>query len=197
MRVELKRLQNELGITFVHVTHTQPEAIALADQVVVMDHGVVEQAAGPRDIYNRPHSPYVARFMGGQNVLSGVADSAGPDGMSVRTADGMLYDLAPEAGVKPGDRVNFSIRRDHIKLVDDAGQRNGARGKVVNVEYQGTFVKVALDTGSREEFIVYLGEDEFYAAPRQVGDVASAAWDPRLNHFLAGTNNSTGNPHED
>ncbi|MCB1106453.1 MAG: ABC transporter ATP-binding protein, partial [Cephaloticoccus sp.] len=54
MRVELKRLQSELGITFVHVTHTQPEAIALADQVVVMDHGVVEQAASPREIYNRP-----------------------------------------------------------------------------------------------------------------------------------------------
>jgi putative spermidine/putrescine transport system ATP-binding protein len=89
------------------------------------------------------------------------------------------------------------VRRDHIKLVDDAGSRNRASGKVVNVEYQGTFVKVALDTGLREEFIVYLSEDAFYAAPRQVGDMASAAWDPRFNYFLAGTNNSTGNPHED
>lgn len=198
MRVELKRLQNELGITFVHVTHTQPEAIALADQVVVMDHGVVEQAASPRDIYNRPHSPYVARFMGGQNVLSGVVESADGKGTVVRTADGALHDLPASNEAKSGDPVNFSVRRDHIALADEASaRRNSTRGKVVNVEYQGTFVKVALDTGSREEFIAYLDDDEFYAAPRRVGDTVSAEWDPRFNHRLVGANNSTGTPHED
>ncbi len=71
MRGELKRLQNELGITFVHVTHTQPEAIALADMVVVMDTGRIEQADTANVIYNKPKTPYVARFMGGQNVLTG------------------------------------------------------------------------------------------------------------------------------
>ena len=198
MRVELKRLQNELGITFVHVTHTQPEAIALADQVVVMDHGVIEQAGSPRDIYNRPHSPYVARFMGGQNVISGKVESIDAKGATVRASDGTLHDVAGASGVTAGDRANFSVRRDHIRLVDDAsGKRNSAHGKVVNVEYQGSFVKVALDAGSREEFIVYLDEDDFYAKPREVGETVSAAWDARLNHFLAGTNNSTGVPFED
>jgi len=198
MRVELKRLQKELGITFVHVTHTQPEAIALADQVVVMDHGVVEQAASPRDIYNRPNSPYVARFMGGQNVLTGEVEKIGDGGMSVRTPDGTLHDLSVQAGKKIGDTVKFSVRRDHIKLVDDVGERrNSARGRVINVEYQGTFVKVALDTGVREEFIAYLDEDEFYASPRQVGDQVGAVWEPRFNHILVGANDSTGTPHED
>ena len=197
MRVELKRLQSELGITFVHVTHTQPEAIALADQVVVMDHGVVEQAAGPREIYSKPYSPYVARFMGGQNVLSGLVDGTGAGGTTVRTPDGMLHDLQVVPDAKVGAPVNFSVRRDHIRLVDEAGQRNGTRGKVVNVEYQGTYVKVALDTGSRDEFIVYLDEDDFYSATRAVGDMINAAWEPRFNHLLVGTNNSTGNPHEE
>ena len=71
MRGELKSLQKELGITFVHVTHTQPEAIALADMVVVMDTGRIDQAGSANIIFNRPKTPYVARFMGGQNVLTG------------------------------------------------------------------------------------------------------------------------------
>ncbi len=198
MRVELKRLQNQLGITFIHVTHTQPEAIALADQVVVMDHGIVEQAANPRTIYNNPYSPYVARFMGGQNVLSGIADATDESGTVVRSRDGRFHDLPRVADVKTGDAVNFSVRRDRIRLSDNAGNnRNGTAGTVINVEYQGTFVKVALDTGSREEFIVYLDDDEYFAAPQKVGDTAHATWEPKFNHILVGANNSTGTPHED
>ena len=75
MRGELKSLQTELGITFVHVTHTQPEAIALADMVVVMDTGRIDQADTADDIFDRPRTPYVARFMGGQNVLTGTVES--------------------------------------------------------------------------------------------------------------------------
>ena len=198
MRVELKRLQNQLGITFIHVTHTQPEAIALADQVVVMDHGVVEQSGNPRTIYNHPHSPYVARFMGGQNVLAGAVESADGTGTVVKSRDGSLHDLPPVAGARVGDNVNFSVRRDRIRLAADTGSgRNSTAGRVVNVEYQGTFVKVALDTGTREEFIVYLDDDDYFAAPQQVGDTAHASWEPRHNHILVGTNDSTGTPHED
>ena len=76
MRGELRRVQKELGITFIHVTHTQLEAIAVADMVVVMAQGRIEQAASARDIYIAPRSAYVARFIGGQNVLSGTVESA-------------------------------------------------------------------------------------------------------------------------
>src|SRR6266498_2834948 len=71
MRGELRRMQKELGITFIHVTHTQLEAIAVADTVVVMNQGRIEQAGTAHEIYTLPRSAYVARFMGGQNVLSG------------------------------------------------------------------------------------------------------------------------------
>src|SRR5499433_1763296 len=80
MRGELRRMQRDLGITFIHVTHTQQEAIALADLVVVMNQGNVEQAASARDVYAVPLTAYVARFMGGQNVLEGRV-SAVADGM--------------------------------------------------------------------------------------------------------------------
>src|SRR6478736_6294820 len=75
MRGELRRIQDEFGITFIHVTHTQMEAIALADMVVVMDQGQIEQAASAREVYDNPRTGYVARFMGGQNVLSGTVVS--------------------------------------------------------------------------------------------------------------------------
>jgi putative spermidine/putrescine transport system ATP-binding protein len=69
MRTELKRLQTELGITFIHVTHSQEEAMALADLIVVMNGGRIEQADHPRDVFNRPATPFVARFIGGHNVI--------------------------------------------------------------------------------------------------------------------------------
>src|SRR5258707_11883549 len=76
MRGELRRVQKDLAITFVHVTHTQLEAIAVADTVVVMAHGHIDQAASARDIFIAPRNAYVARFVGGQNVLSGTVESS-------------------------------------------------------------------------------------------------------------------------
>ena len=70
MRAELKRLQRELGITFIHVTHGQDEALALADEVVVMNNAVIEQAGPARQVFNAPRTEFVARFMGGHNVLT-------------------------------------------------------------------------------------------------------------------------------
>ncbi|MFE1598420.1 ABC transporter ATP-binding protein [Methylobacterium sp. ID0610] len=90
MRTELKRIQTELGITFVHVTHSQEEAMALSDLVVVMNGGRVEQAADPRTVFERPATAFVARFIGGHNVI------ALPERRIAVRADRML--LGPEAG---------------------------------------------------------------------------------------------------
>src|SRR6188768_2346280 len=78
MRAELRRWQKELGISFIHVTHSQEEAMALADLVVVMNHGRIDQAASARDIFNKPASAFVARFIGGHNLLAATRD--GTDG---------------------------------------------------------------------------------------------------------------------
>ena len=71
VREELKKLQRELGISFIHVTHSQDEAMALADQMVVMDHGHIRQAGSPREVFDRPANVFIARFIGGHNVLDG------------------------------------------------------------------------------------------------------------------------------
>ena len=87
MRAELKKLQTSLGITFVHVTHSQEEAMALADLIVVMNDGRIEQAAPPRDVFERPATAFVARFMGDHNVISGRVTGA-RDGMVVFDING-------------------------------------------------------------------------------------------------------------
>ena len=198
MRVELKRLQKELGITFVHVTHTQPEAIALADTVVVMDHGVVEQAGTPWEIYNKPYSPYIARFMGGQNVISGEIKSTNGETVTVVDEGGNSFVLEGVAGAAAGDAINLSVRRDKIALSDKSdSDRNMLAGKVTNVEYQGTFVKLSIDCSQRDQFVVYLNDENYYAAPKAIGDHVVAYWDSSHNHHLIGANNSTGNPLED
>src|SRR6202167_2709779 len=83
MRLELQRMQRDLGITFVHVTHSQLEAIALADMVVVMDRGEIKQAGDARDVYATPRDRYVAEFLGGQTVFAGRADAITGDLVSL------------------------------------------------------------------------------------------------------------------
>jgi putative spermidine/putrescine transport system ATP-binding protein len=94
VRGELKRFQRELGISFIHVTHSQEEAMALADLIVVMKDGRIEQAGSPRDIFNAPRTEFVARFMGGHNVLS-------IDGRTVSVRADHVRLLRPEAASAP------------------------------------------------------------------------------------------------
>jgi len=182
MRGELKRLQNKLGITFVHVTHTQPEAIALADTVVVMNQGSIEQAASPHDVYAYPRSSYVARFMGGQNVLTGKVRGVAGDSVLVDGPGGALF-RAPASGQKPsaGSQANLAVRRDMIELrrgkaSGDTGE-NSIQANVETVEYQGIYHKVTLSRISGEEFIVMEPEATFFAHPVAPGDAVVASWD--------------------
>ena len=117
MRGELRRVQKELGITFVHVTHTQLEAIAVADTVVVMAQGRIEQAASARDIFVAPRNAYVARFVGGQNVLSGTVESMMNGTAAVASDKGARFAF-PVGDVRlvRGSKLYGSIRRDRIAV---------------------------------------------------------------------------------
>jgi putative spermidine/putrescine transport system ATP-binding protein len=187
MRSELRRLQRELGITFVHVTHTQLEAIAVADLVVVMDQGRIEQAAAPEVIYATPESAYVARFMGGHNVLSGRLEGV-RDGVATLGNDkGERFEVAMADGLAaPGDPVNVSIRRDRVALENGAAGAgvNQVSGTVYAIEYQGAFVKVTLRTAGDDDFVAYLRDDQFLKNPVQIGDAATASWQRADLHLL-------------
>jgi putative spermidine/putrescine transport system ATP-binding protein len=189
MRGELKRLQKRLGITFIHVTHTQPEAIALADLVVVMNQGIIEQAASAHEVYARPRSPYVARFMGGQNVLSGTLNGTEGGFLLANGPKGERFRLpAPKSLPPAGGMVHFSVRRDLIQSRRDDGAaampENAVRGRVEAVEYQGTYVKVTLTGATDEEFIVNEPEAVFFANRVESGDRVIAHWSAADVHVL-------------
>jgi putative spermidine/putrescine transport system ATP-binding protein len=182
MRGELKSLQEELGITFVHVTHTQPEAIALANMVVVMDTGRIDQAGSANVIFNRPKTPYVARFMGGQNVLTGTVVRTADGSLRLRGANGAQFETAANATSLPeGSPLSFAVRRDRVKLRKSVGGKaaiaaNKVWGVVEATEYQGSYVKVFVDLGSGV-FVAYVPDGEFVASPIEKGDAVVASWD--------------------
>lgn len=187
MRSELKRLQAKLGISFIHVTHSQEEAMALADLVVVMNDGRIEQAAHPREIFNRPATAFVARFMGGHNVVSGR--------VSAVTADAVRFDLpggatlaAPatsaETPAETGAPLDIAVRSDRVRIGEgEAGF--GVTGLVSGIEYRGAIVQVAVDIPGLPEFAVSLDESAFYRAPLALGDAVPLAWSPSDVHVLA------------
>ncbi len=113
MRAELKRLQRELGITFIHVTHGQDEALALADEIIVMNDGQIEQAGPARDVWARPRTAFVARFIGGHNVV------AGPSGHVAIRADAIRL-ATPETAALQGHVTGIEYQGAHVALTAEA-----------------------------------------------------------------------------
>lgn len=192
MRGNLKQMQRELGITFIHVTHTQMEAIAVADVVVVMDHGHIDQAAPAREVYSLPRSTYVARFMGGQNVLSGRVVSVNGEVATLVENSGARFSV-PVKGTPPaeGEPFYFAVRRDHVDLEKAAEgtaknpeETNAVQGTVIMTEYQGTWVKVAVKREGGENFVANIPADRFFANPVTEGDRIIARWTTEAVHPL-------------
>jgi putative spermidine/putrescine transport system ATP-binding protein len=155
MRAELKRLQRELGITFIHVTHGQEEAMALADIIVLMQDGRISQVGSPRDVFNAPSNEFVARFMGGHNVIS--RNNAT---FAVRS-----------------DRMTVQTKKPEAKM-------NAISGIISEIEYQGTTFRIILKNQLGENLTVQLAETAFDANPLKVGSEVYAVWDPVSAHTL-------------
>ena len=188
MRGELRRLQRDLGITFVHVTHSQQEAMSVADIVVVMDHGHIEQVGPPRTIYDVPATGFVARFIGGHNVLEGRLEPGSGDGFRLRLAAGSVVTGLGDAAAPEGGAASVAIRSDLIRIDTDRPAdlpENTVPGSIRAVEYHGAVVQVDLDVEGAGEFSVTLGEKAFFASPVEVGTEVVASWSPDAVHLLA------------
>jgi ABC-type Fe3+/spermidine/putrescine transport system ATPase subunit/ABC-type spermidine/putrescine transport system permease subunit II len=183
MRGELRRIQRDLGITFIHVTHTQLEATAVADLVVVMEQGKIEQAASPREIFLHPRNAYVARFIGGQNVLSGPVERL-TDGRAVAlTGSGARIEV-PLGGTRavPGETVFAALRRDRVAVrrSKPGEQRrdlpNSVTGAIHAIENQGTYVKMTIDLSDGEEFVANVLDEDYFVDPIDIGEPVVATW---------------------
>jgi putative spermidine/putrescine transport system ATP-binding protein len=164
MRAELRRWQKELGLTFIHVTHSQEEAMALADTMVVMSHGVIEQVGSPHEIYNRPASEFVARFMGGHNVIE--------------TPDGKVGVRTDHLQVVPATSAQADVPHTKMAIITD-------------VEYQGTYVLLGLQNpgtsvtaSTTADISVMLSESVFSQRPYALGETVQLRWSPEAAHPL-------------
>jgi putative spermidine/putrescine transport system ATP-binding protein len=196
MREELMRLQRRLGITFIHVTHSQEEALALADLVIVMNEGRIEQADTAPAVFNRPTTTFVARFIGGHNVLRCSVDAADSRGARLRGPQGIAI-ATKYPGLAAASEVHVAIRRDRMRIdrvahrlravgaPDAASTEMRLASRVAAVEYQGSQVKLRLEADGIDDLTVVLSDKEFYADPVAAGDTVAVAWNDDDAHVMA------------
>jgi iron(III) transport system ATP-binding protein len=153
MRFELKRLQRELGITTVYVTHDQSEALALSHQIAVMNQGRIQQIGTPRQIYERPVNQFVADFVGTTNFLEGtvVGPDGGDDMWVIDTEIGQLRSHAVEP-MRVGDKVSLSVRPEDVELFEEQPQDSAAlpmKGMVDQKVFLGEAMDFRVKVGNR------------------------------------------------
>jgi spermidine/putrescine transport system ATP-binding protein len=147
LQIELKRIQSEVGITFVYVTHDQEEALTMSDRIAVMNRGKVEQLGTPEELYERPATRFVADFIGTTNLLHGTVEEVGPDGATVRLDSG---DRCRVSGVgrEAGQSVDLSLRPEAIavRAIDGDGPAPDIEAVVEQVAYLGNAVQYVIRT---------------------------------------------------
>jgi spermidine/putrescine transport system ATP-binding protein len=175
MQLELKRIQHEVGITFVHVTHDQEEAMTMADAIAVMNDGLVEQLGTPTELYEHPRTRFVAGFLGISNLLAGTTTG---DGV-VRLADGDVV-RAPAARGRRGG-VAIGIRPEKIRL----GRRNenALAGEIAERSYIGVSTQYIVQT-TAGAITVYVQNTESGTEVAQPGDAVTLSWSPEATFVV-------------
>ena len=177
MRAEIKALHQRLKTTTVYVTHDQIEAMTMADRIVVMHDGVIEQIGTPLELYDRPENLFVAQFIGSpaMNVVHGTLRRMNGSA-HVESAEGIRWPLGASGG-EDGQPVAYGVRPDHLELVSDA--EHGVQGEIVVVE----------PTGSETELVVRIGEAQIIVEARgratvRPGDKVTFAVNPANVHLF-------------
>jgi spermidine/putrescine transport system ATP-binding protein len=186
MQIELKRIQDQVGITFIYVTHDQEEALSMSDRVAVMSNGVIEQLDEPRAIYDRPLTPFVADFIGDMNFLDGEVVEAADGGFAVDAGSGVVIRGRGEA--QRGRQVRIGIRPERMAAHPGPpdGTANKAAGEVVTKMYLGDQVQVVATLANGTSVVVR--EQRASADPAldtiHPGDQIAVGWDEAAPHML-------------
>ncbi len=165
MRAELRRLQRQIGITAIYVTHDQAEALAMSDVIAVMDHGRIVQFGEPRSIYFHPESEFVASFIGAANLLSGMSVADVPEGGvgALRLDDGCVINCTFPRGSAAGQAATASLRPESIAIARAGAtapdSANVIRGKVSATSFLGASVRYDVRVGERTLRAVSAAED--------------------------------------
>src|SRR4029078_6667057 len=161
MRVELRNLQRQLGLMFIHVTHNQEEALSMADRIVVMHDARIQQVADPLTIATRPETELVARFMGDNNIIRGrVIERSGDRVIVAGDGDVRASVLALGESSAVGDEALVSVRAAAVEVDDGTApaETNSAQCEILFVEFLGDLVKLHLSVGGERMLAKVSGE---------------------------------------
>jgi spermidine/putrescine transport system ATP-binding protein len=190
LQVELKRIQREVGITFVYVTHDQEEALTMSDRIAVMNRGVVEQVADPETVYERPATTFVAGFIGVSNLMPGEVISANGSGAQLRLDAGPTVRTPQSGGATTGERAHAVVRPEKLVLTS-AGEaspdgRASVEGQVESSLYLGTATQmvVRLGDGTRMTVLVPNADAEARRDLPAAGDGARLSWSDENIHIV-------------
>jgi spermidine/putrescine transport system ATP-binding protein len=175
MQLELKHIQEETRTTFVYVTHDQEEALTMSDRIAVMDRGLVEQVATPRELYERPSTPFVAGFIGVSNVIRLRPDRR-EDGFAVMRLGEDERLMAPLPAGRETGEILITVRPEKIKFDDLDGQTSRVSASVADVVYLGSMTQYIVELPTGEQLVVHRLNDEVRQRPITVGDRVTLHW---------------------
>ena len=185
MQLELKRIQIEVGITFVHVTHDQEEAMTMADTVAVMNEGKIEQMGAPSIIYEKPRTAFVANFLGQSNLFEGTVAGVEGDELVVKVKDTVIYVPLNSTEIRSG-RIVLGVRPEKVKIVDQGKTglpKNQIKGSIHNTAFVGVSTQYEVLSSWGQEISAF----EQNVDPTDLGrpgQLVTLAWEPRHSFVL-------------
>jgi spermidine/putrescine transport system ATP-binding protein len=189
MQLELKRIQREVGITFVYVTHDQEEALTMSDRLVVMNAGRIDQLGTPRDLYEQPATRFVANFIGTSNILTGRLERQGDGwGLAGLGPDQRVL-MADEGDGRPGQEADIAVRPEKMVLHTEGdpppAHHCALRGRVTEVVYLGTSTQYRVVTDAGTTVAVYRqNAAAVQGADVLAGQVGWLSWLPEHSYVL-------------
>jgi spermidine/putrescine transport system ATP-binding protein len=184
MQALLRSLQRELGITFIYVTHSQTEAFSMADRVVVMSRGKVEQIGAPKDIYRQPANRFVAEFIGNVNIFRGRVEAVANGVATLRTPLGLMTALVGQVAAQSGAELDFFINADHMQLGLPVGEANHLEAKLLSYKFVGNMVTLYLECAEGEELKLNIPEPAYDSAGIKIGDTIHTHWPATAAHLF-------------
>jgi spermidine/putrescine transport system ATP-binding protein len=191
LQIELKKIQQDVGITFVHVTHDQEEAMSMADTIAVMSQGKIEQAGSAADLYERPRTEFVANFLGVSNLVDARLRASQNGHSTVETHDGAtLHVPSDRIGPHGSDAVRIGVRPEKVRLspagADTGDGANVLRGTVVVASFLGVSIQYVIRAAGGEELTVFAQNLEG-AEPESLGPgrEVQLSWDPQHTFVVA------------
>lgn len=185
MQSVLKNLQRETGITFVYVTHSQSEAFSMADRVVIMSRGVIEQIGTAQEIYRTPSTRFVAEFLGSSNIFQGTLVQSESGATALDTPLGR-FETGAELGARLGAAATMTVLDTKTNLAASRPEhaRNVLPVRMIGEEFVGATATIYLEAAGGQEIRVQKGHDELSDLPLEIGRELFIHWEPADSHVI-------------